>query len=209
MTPKLLKTADRALQASRVIVCEGRDEFDILGWVRAQRGLSEDDVEILDAKGRANLPTLLGDLRYLSGGSGVELVAVVLDAEERSEKDQALLQRLSVIALDQGFSYLTHVLPNADSAGALETLVRMHADADAPASTCADAWEACLAPAVAARTKAQQDKAWGHVWLAGQGAFHSRLGHALANNADVRDRLPAVIQHFDSLLDQVLSNPLK
>lgn len=209
MASKLRKTSDRPLQSARVIICEGSDEFDILGWIRAQRGLSEDDIEILDAKGRSNLSTLLGDLRYLSGGSDVELVVVVLDAEERSGADQALLQRLGAIAQDQGFGYLPHVLPNPESAGALETLVRMHVDADAPASTCADAWEACLSPAVAARTKAQQDKAWGHVWLAGQGAFHSRLGHALANNAGVRDRLPAVIQHFEKLLDHVLGIPLK
>lgn len=209
MTSKLLKTADRPLQAPRVIVCEGRDEFDVLCWIRSRRGLTEDEVEILDAKGRANLSTLLGDLRYLSGGSDVEVVAVVLDAEERSEADHSLLVRLAAIAQDQGFDYQAHVLPSPDSAGALETLVRMHADADAPASTCADAWENCLTPTVKVRTKAQQDKAWGHVWLAGQGAFHSRLGHALVNNADVRERLPAIIQHFEILLDQVLSTPLK
>lgn len=209
MASKLPKTADRPLQSPRVIVCEGRDEFDILSWIRAGRELSEDDVEILDAKGRANLPTLLGDLRFLSGGSDVELVAVILDAEERSTSDQALLQKLETIAQDQGFSYLSHVLPDADSAGALETLVRRHADAGAPASSCADAWETCLTPSAEARTTAQKDKAWGHVWLAGQGAFHSRLGHALANNAEVRGRLPDVIQHFEKLLEQVLSTPLK
>lgn len=209
MPAKLPKTSDRPLQSPRVIVCEGRDEFDILGWIRAKRRLSEDDFEILDAKGRTKLPTLLGDLRYLSGGSRVELVAVVLDAEERSPSDQALIQRLGEIAQMQGFQYFLHVLPDADSPGALETLVRSCVDTGNSAASCADAWENCLTPSLEKRTKAQRDKAWGHVWLAGQGAFHSRLGHALANNADVRNRLPDVIQHFEHLLDRVLNIPLK
>lgn len=209
MASKLLKIADRPLQSARVMICEGADEFDVLIWIRKQRGLSENDVEILDAKGRANLKDLLGDLRSSSGGSGIKLVALVLDAEERSPSDQALIQRLGEIAQMQGFQYFLHVLPDADSPGALETLVRSCVDTGNSAASCADAWENCLTPSLEKRTKAQRDKAWGHVWLAGQGAFHSRLGHALANNADVRNRLPDVIQHFEHLLDRVLNIPLK
>lgn len=205
MATKLTRTADRPLQSSRVIVCEGADEYDILNWIRRQRGLGEDAVELINAKGRTQLPTVLGDLRFLSGGSGVQLVAVVLDAEEQSASDKVLLEQLEDIARAQGFAYLSHVLPDTQSAGALETLVRRHADATAAASSCANDWERCLSPSVETRTVAQKDKAWGHVWLAGQGAFHSRLGYALAHNAEIRNRLPAVVRHFESLLDKVLS----
>ena len=209
MSSKLPKIADRPLQSACVIVCEGDDEFDILDWIRGKRGLSEADVEIRNAKGRTNLENVLSDLRSESGGTGVELVAVVLDAEDRSSADQALLQGLAAIAQVQNFRYLQHVLPDDSSTGALETLVRRHADANASASSCANAWESCLTLGVDARTQAKKDKAWGRVWLAGQGANQSRFGYALKQNADVRDRLPAVIQHFEDLLDQVLNFPLK
>lgn len=208
MTTKLNKTADRPLQSPRVIVCEGADEYDILLWIRHQRGLGDDAVELIDAKGRTRLPTVLGDLRFQSGGSGVQLVTVVMDAEEQSASDRVLVEQLEAIARAQGFAYLSHVLPDARSAGALETLIRRHADTSVAASSCADDWERCLSPSVETRTVAQKDKAWGHVWLAGQGAFHSRLGHALAHNAEIRSRLPAVVQHFESLMDEVLSAPL-
>ena len=209
MASKLTKISDRPIQSPRVVVCEGTDEFDILKWIRKQQGLSENDVEILDAKGRANLPGLVDDLRSSSGGSGIKLVAVVLDAEERSASDQALIQHLVELAQKHGFLHVVHVLPDTDSSGALETLVRRCVDMSNSAATCADAWEACLTPSNEKRTKAQRDKAWGHVWLAGQGAFHSRVGHALANNADVRNLLPDVIRHFECLLDRVLKTPLK
>lgn len=206
MATKLRKTADRALQSPRVIVCEGADEFDVLCWVRTQkRGLTESDVELIDAKGRANLKTMLDDLRSLSGGSDVKLVAVVLDAEERSAADQSLLDDLQTVAQTRGFVLSVHVLPDNDTPGALETLVRKHADRAAPSASCANAWEACMAATAVHRTTAQKDKAWGHVWLAGQGAFHSRLGHAMANNADVRESLPLVIQRFEAVLDEVLN----
>lgn len=208
MASQLRKTADRPLQSSRVIVCEGADEFDVLAWIRTQRGLTEDAVELVNAEGRANLRTVLDDLRFQSGGSNVKLVGVVLDAEERSAADNALLASLYAVALAHAFDLSVHVLPDNDSSGALETLVRRHADVNAPAFDCANRWEACSAATAEQRTTAQKDKAWGHVWLAGQGEFYSRLGYALAKNADVRGRVPAVIQHFEELLDQVLGIPL-
>lgn len=208
MAFKLQKTADRPLQSPRVIVCEGRDEFEILGWIRERRGLGEGDVEILDAKGRSNLPILLGDLRFLSGGSDVQLVAVVLDAEEQGASDLALLRELSTIAQQHGFAYLPRVLPDPDSVGALETLVRRHVNVGDAASSCADAWETCLAPTSASWTTAQKDKAWSHVWLAGQKAFYSRFGVALTQNSEVREHMSGVVQHFETLLDEVLNTPL-
>lgn len=207
MASKLTKIADRPLQSPRVLLCEGSDEYDVLRWIRDQRGLTEADVELVDAKGRANLKTVLDDLRSFAGGSGVKHVGVVLDAEEKSAGDNALQDGLNVVAEAHGFDVSLHVLPDGGSAGAFETLVRRHAGLDTPAVACANAWELCTADRAEHRTTAQKDKAWGHVWLAGQGEFYSRLGFALANNADVRDRVPAVIEHFEKLLDQVLNTP--
>lgn len=209
MASKTPKLADRPLQSTRVIVCEGSDEYDLLNWIRQQRKLTEDVVELVNAEGRTRLTTVLDDLRFQSGGSAVKLVSVVLDAEERSVADRTLLDGLSAVAQSRGFELSVHVLPDNDSAGALETLVRRHVGIEAPAVACANAWELCTAGIAEHRTTAQKDKAWGHVWLAGQGAFYSRLGFALANNAEVRDRVPAVIKHFEKLLDQVLNTPLK
>lgn len=209
MASKLQKTADRPLQSARVIVCEGADEFDVLAWIRTRRGMAENDFELIDAKGRANLATVLGDLRYLSGGSEVKLVAVVLDAEDKAVSDLALIDGLRAIAQDNSFSLALHVLPDSNSSGALETLVRRHVQDGSPEVSCADAWESCLAQTVGGlRTTAQKDKAWSHVWLAGQGAFYSRLGFAIAKDADVRQRLNGAIQHFERVLDEVLNTPL-
>ncbi len=209
MASKSPKIADRPLQSPRVIVCEGSDEYDVLNWIRKHRKLTEDVVELINAEGRTKLKTVLDDLRFQSGGSAVKLVGVVLDAEEKSPADRALLEGLSTVAQARGFELSVHVLPDRDSAGALETLVRRHAVVETPAVACANAWEACTAANAEHRTTAQKDKAWGHVWLAGQGEFYSRLGFALANNADVRARVPAVIEHLEKLLDQVLNTPLK
>lgn len=203
------KIADRPLQSPRVIVCEGSDEYDVLNWIRQQRKLTEGVVELINADGRTRLKTVLDDLRFQSGGSAVKLVGVVLDAEEKSAADRALLEGLEAVAEARGFDLSVHVLPDRDSAGALETLVRRHADQDTPAVGCANAWELCAAENAEHRTTAQKDKAWGHVWLAGQGEFYSRLGFALAKSAVVRGRAPAVIKHFENLLDQVLNTPLK
>ncbi len=203
------KIADRPLQSSRVIVCEGSDEYDLLKWIRQRRKLTENAVELINAEGRTKLETVLDDLRFQSGGSDVKLVGVVLDAEEKSAADRALLEGLSQVAQARCFELFVHVLPGGDSAGALETLVRRHVEVDTAAVACANAWELCTAANAGHRTTAQKDKAWGHVWLASQGAFYSRLGFALANNADVRDRVPAVIEHFETLLDDVLNTPLK
>lgn len=209
MTSKSPKIADRPLQSPRVILCEGSDEYDVLNWIRDQRGLAETDVELVDAKGRTNLKTVLDDLRSFAGGSGVKNVGVVLDAEEKSAGDNALQDGLHAVAEARGFDMSLHVLPDGESAGAFETLVRRHTDVDALAVACANAWELCTAANAEHRTTAQKDKAWSHVWLAGQGEFYSRLGFALTKNADVRDRVPAVIEHFETLLDEVLNTPLK
>lgn len=208
MGTKFSKTVNRPLQSRRIIICEGADEYDILSWLRSRRGLGESDVEIMNAQGRNNLNPLLGDLRFMSGGSDLELVAVVMDAEEQSRQDTLLKESLMAIAQEQRFQVLIHILPDESSAGSLETLIRRHADASALAFSCADKWEACIQSSQERGTRAQADKAWGHVWLVSQGAFHSRLGHALANNEQIRRQLPAVLQHFDTLLDEVLKAPL-
>lgn len=208
MGTRLAKIADRPLQSRRIIVCEGADEYDILSWLRSKRELDESDVEIMNAQGRNNLNPLLGDVRFMSGGSDLALVAVVMDAEEQSRQDKLLMESLMAIAQEQQFQVLIHILPDESTAGSLETLIRRHADSNALASSCADKWEACIQSSQERVTRAQADKAWGHVWLASQGAFHSRLGHALANNAEIRKQLPSVLEHFGDLLDEVLRAPL-
>lgn len=209
MGTRLAKIADRPLQSRRIIICEGADEYDILFWLRSKRELGESDVEIMNAQGRNNLNPLLGDVRFMSGGSDLELVAVVLDAEEQSSKDKSLVDNLKATAQAQQIQFLIKILPDAITPGSLETLVRRHADGNVHASNCADKWEACIQSSQEWVTRAQADKAWGHVWLASQGAFHSRIGHALANNAEIRKQLPSVLEHFDALLEEVLRAPLK
>ena len=208
MVLRLRKIADRPLQSPRVIICEGADEFGIFSWLRSERGLGEDRIELIDAKGRTNLATTLDDLRFQSGGTEVQLVAIVLDAEERRPSDLALLTELDDVAKQRGFKHLVFLLPDEDTQGSLETLVRRSADPAEAAAICAESWAECLSIESDTRTQAQKDKAWGHVWLAGQGEIFSRLGFALVKSASVRNSLPDVVGKFNKILDEALTTSL-
>lgn len=215
MAKTIQRTANRPLQSPRVILCEGADEYDILCWLRAQRGLGEPDVEIQNAEGRGNLLHSLGDLRYQSGGGDVRLVLVVLDSEDCAQADQQLLRDLKLPDAEQPFRVITRVLPNEGTPGALESLVRRCVDQKAAAFACADAWEACQAQSEVAcrtedacRTQAQKDKAWVHVWLAAHGDIYSRVGYAMKRSAEVRERLQGVVAYFEQMLDQLLEESL-
>lgn len=206
MASTIQKLADRSIQSSRVILCEGADEFDVLMGVRARRSLSDSDVEILNAEGRTKLLALLGDLRYVSGGSLVKLVSVVLDAEDQGGRDKTLMEALTTVAEQAGFQMQLHVLPDADSPGSFESLIRRAAAGQSPEADCTDAWAGCVD--MTGWTTAQKDKAWGQVWLASQKMSYHRLGLALKDSAPLRGRIAPVIDHFESLLDEVLQAPL-
>ena len=208
MTEKNQKTEDRPLQSSRVILCEGADEYDIFIWLRENQNLTEFDVEIVDAKGRTNLVSRLGDLPYESGGSNVTLVCVVLDAEERTGNDKKLLKDLENKANEVKLKILCIELPDTQNSGALETLVHTAADNNSKPYQCADAWAKCIDEDSGLKTQAQKDKAWTHVWMAGYGDFYSRLGYAFKSSDSVRQRLLPVQQRFEKILNQVLQHPL-
>jgi hypothetical protein len=199
---------DRPLQSARVILCEGADEYDILVWLREQRKLCEADVEIQNVNGRTKLLKGLGDLRYQSGGSDVRLVYVVLDAEERAGNDQKLLIDLQAEATKFAFTLEIFELPDTVRTGSMETLARDALDTTSKPYQCAEAWHHCLSSSSDARTQAQKDKAWTHVWLAGCGEFYSRLGFAFKSSPDVRAKLSALHQRFEALLQAVLNHPL-
>lgn len=206
MASTIQRLADRPIQSKRVILCEGKDEVDVLCGIRQRRNLGDADVEILDAKGRTNLLTLLGDLPYVSGGSQVKLVSVVLDAEDLGGRDRALMDSLAAAAEQAGWVLKLYVLPDANTPGSFESLIRRAATGQSPEATCADAWTGCID--MAGWTTAQKDKAWSHVWLAGQGLIYQRMGLALQDKPELRGRLATVIQRFDTLLNEVLQTPL-
>jgi hypothetical protein len=202
------RTADRPLQSARVILCEGKDEHEILSLLRRQRGLGDADVELRDAGGRDRLAQTLDDLRYESGGSGIRHVCVVLDAEECTAADMALPDHLSGVARTHGWTSRIHVLPDPQRAGGLETLARELAPGQDPAHTCADHWEACIGPQRAPKTQAQRDKAWLQVWLAGTGVYNkARLGMALSQERVVRQQMATLLARFDAILDEALQSP--
>ena len=196
------------LQSKRVILCEGTDEYDLLMWLRDDKKWIPEDVEILNAKGRDNLPTRLKDLRYESGGSDVQLVCVVLDAEERQGLDEALINDLKAQANAAKLQLMIEELPNSTDTGSMETLVRNGCDANTQAYQCADQWEQCLSKVDDARTQAQKDKAWAHEWLAGQGKIYSRIGYAFTDHASVRANLSHLQTRFEAILNRVMSEAL-
>ena len=205
-TPK-----NRVLKSPRVILCEGKDETDILVWLRSKQDYKETDVEVVDACGRENLINKLDILLGATGGTALKLVCVVLDAEERKIADDKLLKDLKAKAASANLCFLSFQLPDNNNKGALETWVRGSiTDNNSKPYQCADSWEQCLGKENDPQTQAQRDKAWLHVWLAGHGHDHiySRLGFAFTKNASIREKLPVIQTQFEAILNQVLQHPL-
>ena len=211
MSETIQTSKNRVLKSPRVILCEGKDETDILVWLRSKQGYNETNVEVVDAGGRENLINQLNNLRSATGGTGLKLVCVVLDAEERKDADTKLLQDLNAETTSANLCFLSFQLPDNNNKGALETWVRGSiTDNNSKPYQCADSWEQCLGKENDPQTQAQRDKAWLHVWLAGHGHDHiySRLGFAFTKNASIREKLPVIQTQFEAILNQVLQHPL-
>jgi hypothetical protein len=203
------KTSDRPLQCARVILCEGADEYEILVKLREEKKLTEADIEIQNAGGRTNLEQKLDDLRYQTGGAGVRLVCVVLDAEDRKPREVRIKNGLMDIADKHGWKLRLFELPNDKDAGGLETLVRLTVDGSTQQAQCANNWEQCLGGVQTNRTQANKDKAWLHVWLAGFDAIKSRLSYAFLQNPTIRQQLQEFEKKFEEILTQTLEYRLE
>ena len=214
--PKLSKASqptlkNRPLESPRVIVCEGADEADILSLLRDELGLTEADVEIVDAKGRQHLLSCCDDQFYRSGGSDIRLMAVVLDSEDDLAQTQALVASLRAKVGERARLQFFQ-LPRHDQTGALETLIRAAIPPDSPGHACATQWAQCVEsdPGIPLNyqktTQAQRDKAWLQVWLTHRtrDTAYSRIGYALGKNADLRDELKAALDPLRQVLSDVL-----
>jgi hypothetical protein len=219
--PKLPKASsptlqNRPLESPRVIVCEGADEADILSLLRNELDLAESDVEIVDAKGRQHLKQKCDDLFFSSGGSDIRLMAVVLDSEDDLVDTEALIARIRA-EVGERAELLFFQLPMADQPGALETLIRAAISADSPGHACATQWAQCVEfdPGIPSHyqktTQAQRDKAWLQVWLTHRtrDTAYSRIGYALAKNADLRYELNTALDPLRHVLRDVLQASLK
>ena len=219
--PKLSKASlstlkNRPLESPRVIVCEGADEADILSLLRDEMGLTEADVEIVDAKGRQHLVLCCDDQFYRSGGSDIRLMAVVLDSEDDLAQTQALVASMRAKVGERARLQFFQ-LPGHDQTGALETLIRAAIPADSPGHACATQWaqcvqaDPCIPPPYQKTTQAQRDKAWLQVWLTHRtrDTAYSRIGYALGKNADLRDELNAALDPLRQVLSDVLGANLK
>lgn len=203
----------RLLESARILVCEGLDECDLFTLLRDERGLGESDLEVIDAGGRQNLVNKVDDLFSQTGGSSIRLMGVVLDSEDDLQDTERLLDAIRT-KVGARAKLVFYQLPDATSTGALETLIRQAIPAQSPGAACANQWEACLQPELAApdvKTQAQRDKAWLQVWLTQRtrDTAYSRIGFAIKRNADLRQELDAALQPLKTILDQVLNAPLE
>ncbi|MDP2095102.1 MAG: hypothetical protein Q8K50_14610 [Hydrogenophaga sp.] len=211
----MAKLQNRPLESPRIIVCEGADESDILSLLRNEQGLTEADVEIVNAEGRQHLVAFCGDQLKSSGGSDIRLMVVVLDNEDDLAQTQALIENIRA-QVPNRVRLQFFQLPHPDQPGALETLIRAAIPPQSPGHACATQWAQCvesdtdIPPSHQKTTKAQRDKAWLQVWLTHRtrDTAYSRIGYALAKNADLRDELNTALNPLRQVLRDVLSAPL-
>ncbi|MDO9482141.1 MAG: hypothetical protein Q8K34_01325 [Hydrogenophaga sp.] len=208
----MAKLQNRPLESPRIIVCEGADEADILILLRNEIKKTEADVEIVNAEGRQHLVAFCGDQLKSSGGSDIRLMAVVLDNEDDLAQTQTLMANIRT-EVGKRSELKFYCLPSNDQTGALETLIRDAIPAHSPGHACATQWAQCvesdtgIPPSHQKTTQAQRDKAWLQVWLTHRtrDTAYSRIGYALAKNADLRDELNTALNPLRQVLRDVLS----
>lgn len=208
----MAKLQNRPLESPRVIVCEGADEADILILLRSEIKKTEADIEIVNAEGRQHLVAFCGDQLRSSGGSDIRLMAVVLDNEDDLAQTQTLMANIRA-EVGKRSELKFYCLPRHDQTGALETLIRDAIPAHSPGHACATQWAQCvesdtdIPPSHQKSTQAQRDKAWLQVWLTHRtrDTAYSRIGYALAKNADLREELNTALDPLRQVLRDVLS----
>jgi hypothetical protein len=197
-----------------MILCEGADEERLFLMLRKERGLTELDVEIVNAGGRENIQRKWSDVLVQSGGSGIRYVAVVLDSEDDPKATHQW--GLDFSARNKGPLLDVDVfqIPATEQAGSLETLIRQAIPPDSVGSQCATQWELCAQANAATQfaTLARKDKAWLQVWLTHRTtSTASSVGYAIANdksaNKSLRQELNAALAPLQKILDSVLGHP--
>lgn len=201
------KTEDRAINAKALILCEGRDERDILVRLRDAMGLKEDRVEVRSADGKDKIERMWEKLRLGSGGPSVNYLMLVLDSEDSAQQTQSWVQDFKSKHASESLRVEATQLPSGDEPGSVETAIRGGIPSTSPGHACATQWEACVQanPETKFANQARLDKAWLQVWLTHRTkSTASRIGYAVLHNNELYAELTDALQPLQDVLDHVL-----
>ena len=198
----------RQIQAKRLILCEGADECDFFLMLRKEQGLTENDIEIINAEGNTNFDTEWLDLRAQSGGNEIQQLFLVLDSEEDASATQKFAAGFALKHQTETLKIQVFQLPSATENGSIETLIRQGIVETSIGYDCAMQWEKCVQSNTnsAYDIKAKLDKAWLQVWLTHRTkSTASRIGYAIKNNSDLRKELTSALLPIEQIFTQCLA----
>ena len=208
MSDAISKDKPIIIESSKLILCEGEDECDILTLFRTEQKKSKIDIEIISAGGRDKIDNKLLDLRAGSGGPMIKSVYLMIDSEEDASATQKFAAGFVLKHQTETLKIHVFQLPSATENGSIETLIRQGIVETSIGYDCAMQWEKCVQSD--AKTtfdlKAKLDKAWLQVWLTHRTkSTASRIGYAIKNNADLRKELIPALQPIEQIFTQCLT----
>ena len=199
---------NRPINSTRLILCEGLDEYELFTLLREERGLTDLNIEIASAEGRESFASKWADIRRQSGGLKISDVTLVFDSEDNAQATQQKMNQFVQKHQSSSLRFRLCQLPSATEAGCLETLIRQSIPSDSRGFDCATRWETCIQdnPAIAFGLQAKRDKAWLQVWLTHRTAdtAYSRIGYAICHNPDLRQELDAGLAPLRQILSAAL-----
>ena len=206
------KLADRPINSTRLILCEGEDECDLLIMLRDEQGLSEAAVEIKTTKGRDNIENKWSLIKNQANASGITYLAIVFDSEENPAASKQWAEQFVIKHQTVSLKVACFQLPAIDQSGSIESLIRSGIAPTSVGFDCATQWEACVQskPDTAFKLKAKLDKAWLQVWLTHRTtSTASRIGYAIKNdgspNKTLRNEIDGALEPLRNILNAVLA----
>lgn len=168
---------DQILQP-RLLAGEGRDEVRFFeAWLRY---LKIGDIQVVEYGGKQKLKTFLAALPRFPGFGMLQSLGITRDADDDAGGTlQSIQSAVSAAALPAELRVVTHVLPGANAAGALESLC-MQTVSGLPIGECIEKYLACASESglKTAWSVGNAAKARLQAWLAVQQEPGLRLGEA-------------------------------
>jgi len=173
------------LERTKLLVVEGDDETRLLS--RMLQGLGRDDIQLINCRGKDNMPGALQAFPQRPGFAEVEAVAIVRDAEESSssafQSVSEALRRGGVMPPPEPGQFTEGrprvgilILPPGRKSGMLED-VCLESVAGDPALRCVDEFFRCV-QSEAKRAPRSPSRSRVCTWLASQVDPYIRIGEA-------------------------------
>ena len=175
------------ITADSVLLVEGQDEIDICTLLLNE--IKPDWTALLDIQATGGKPGLLPGARAISVVSGfdrLKKLAVIVDADEESDKTYALWASEKMVFSNKNSPKEFHflVLPGLKQAGALETVFLQSLPLDNTSFQCVEKFMGCISGHTPHSTQAQKDKLALITYINTRVmAPYSRVGFAMTKDA--------------------------